>query len=247
MRRLPRALLPCALIAGLLLPAAPAAAHRGDFDIQGHRGGLGLTVESTIASFSHGLELGVSTLELDVQITQDGYAVVTHDRKVDGKKCRDTAPYTPDDPEYPYVGRFINTLSLKQVKQLDCGSLPQANFPQQQPDPGARMPELRDIFALVHRFRAYGVKLNVETKVEAGAPAETAPRCGDSRAGSGGFPSCPSRTRRREAATSRRNSSGSSGTARPSCRSTHDASCGIDEYSVTKTPSSSRPVAPYVR
>jgi len=41
-------------------------------------------VESTIASFSHGLELGVSTLELDVQITQDGYAVVTHDRKVTG-------------------------------------------------------------------------------------------------------------------------------------------------------------------
>ncbi|MEV4264172.1 glycerophosphodiester phosphodiesterase family protein [Kribbella sp. NPDC049584] len=176
MRRLPRALLPCALIAGLLLPAAPAAAHRGDFDIQGHRGGLGLTVESTIASFSHGLELGVSTLELDVQITQDGYAVVTHDRKVDGKKCRDTAPYTPDDPEYPYVGKFINTLSLKQVKQLDCGSLPQANFPQQQPDPGARMPELRDIFALVHRYRADDVKLNVETKVEAGAPTETAPR-----------------------------------------------------------------------
>ena len=176
MRRLPRALLPFALIAGLLLPAGPAAASRGDFDVQAHRGGLGLTVESTIASFSHGLELGVSTLELDVQITQDGYAVVTHDRKVTGSKCRDTAPYTPNDPEYPYVGKFINTLTLKQVKQLDCGSLPQAGFPGQQPDPGARMPELRDIFSLVHRYQAYGVKLNIETKVEAGAPSETAPR-----------------------------------------------------------------------
>ena len=40
-------------------------------------------------------------------------------------------------PEYPYVGKFINTLTLKQVKQLDCGSLPQAGFPGQQPDPGA--------------------------------------------------------------------------------------------------------------
>jgi glycerophosphoryl diester phosphodiesterase len=176
MPSLPRVLLPCALIAGLLVPAAPASAHRGDFDVQAHRGGLGLTVESTIASFSHGLELGVSTLELDVQITQDGYAVVTHDRQVNGSKCRDTAPYTPGDPEYPYVGKFVNTLSLKQVKQLDCGSLPQSGFPGQQPDPGARMPELRDIFALVHRYHAYGVKLNVETKVEAGAPSETAPR-----------------------------------------------------------------------
>jgi glycerophosphoryl diester phosphodiesterase len=176
MRRLPRALLPFTLVAGLVLPAAPAAAQRGDFDIQAHRGGLGLTVESTIASFSHGLELGVSTLELDVQITQDGYAVVTHDRKVTGSKCRDTAPYTPGDPEYPYVGKFINTLTLKQVKQLDCGSLPQTGFPGQEPDPGARMPELKDVFALVKAYHANDVKLNVETKVEAGAPSETAPR-----------------------------------------------------------------------
>ncbi|MEU8222522.1 glycerophosphodiester phosphodiesterase family protein [Kribbella sp. NPDC048915] len=176
MRRLPRALVPCALIAGLLLPAAPAAANRADFDIQAHRGGLGLTVESTIASFSHGLQLGVSTLELDVQITEDGHAVVTHDRKVDAKKCRDTAPYTAGDLEFPYVGKYINTLSLQQVEQLDCGSQTLPNFPGQQPDPGARMPELRDVFALVHRYHAYGVKLNIETKVEAGAPSETAPR-----------------------------------------------------------------------
>jgi glycerophosphoryl diester phosphodiesterase len=179
MRRLPRALL-LILAAGLLgqsLVAVPAGAGRGrEFDIQAHRGGLGLTVESTIASFSHGLEIGVSTLELDVQITEDGYAVVTHDRKVTSSKCKDTAPYTPGDPEYPYVGKFINTLTLKQVKQLDCGSLPQAGFPGQTPDPGARMPELREVFALVHRYRADKVKLNVETKVEAGAPTETAPR-----------------------------------------------------------------------
>lgn len=180
MRRLPRALVPLALIAGLLaqgLVAVPADARGGrDFDIQAHRGGLGLTVESTIASFSRGLEVGVSTLELDVQITQDGHAVVTHDRKVTGAKCKDTAPYTPNDPEYPYVGKFINTLTLKQVQQLDCGSLPQAGFPGQTPDPGARMPELRDVFDLVHRFHATGVKMNIETKVEAGAPSETAPR-----------------------------------------------------------------------
>ncbi|MET7283765.1 glycerophosphodiester phosphodiesterase family protein [Kribbella sp. NPDC005582] len=176
MHRLPRALLPVALIGGLLLPAAPASASRGTFDIQGHRGGLGLTVESTIASFARGLEVGVSTLELDVQITQDGYAVVTHDRKIGANKCRDTAPYTPNDPEFPYVGKYVNTLDLRQIKQLDCGSLTQPEHPAQQPDPGARMPELREVFALVHRFHANDVKLNIETKVEAGAPSETAPR-----------------------------------------------------------------------
>ena len=48
-------------------------------------------------------KLGVSTLELDVQITEDGYAVVTHDRDPSPRVCTDTAPAFPGDPEYPYV------------------------------------------------------------------------------------------------------------------------------------------------
>ena len=42
--------------------------------------------------------------------------------------------------------------------------------------PGAGMPLLREVFDLVRRYRADGVTLNAETKVEAGAPTETAPR-----------------------------------------------------------------------
>ena len=38
------------------------------------------------------------------------------------------------------------------------------------------MPLLSEVFDLVDRYHAYGVKLNIETKVEAGAPPETAPR-----------------------------------------------------------------------
>ena len=92
------------------------------FDLQAHRGGLGLTVENTISAFANALRLGVSTLELDVQITADGRAVITHDRKISGTKCRDTGPYSADDPEYPYVGRYIKNLTFAQVRQLDCGS-----------------------------------------------------------------------------------------------------------------------------
>ncbi|MEU9886316.1 glycerophosphodiester phosphodiesterase family protein [Sphaerisporangium sp. NPDC051011] len=149
---------------------------RKRFDLQAHRGGLGLVVESTLDSFANGLRVGVSTLELDIQITEDGRAVVTHDRKVDGRKCQDTGPVTPGDPEYPYVGKYINTLTLAQVRTLDCGSRTLPDFPAQRPAPGARMPLLSEVFDLVKKFRAHDVKLNVETKVEAGAPAETAPR-----------------------------------------------------------------------
>lgn len=150
--------------------------HRRTFDLQAHRGGLGLVVESTLASFANGLEVGVSTLELDVQITEDGRAVVTHDRQINGRKCRDTAPAFDGDPEFPYVGKFVNTLTLAQVRTMDCGSQTLAEFPGQRPVPGARMPLLSEVFDLVKRYRAHDVTLNVETKVEAGAPHQTAPR-----------------------------------------------------------------------
>lgn len=146
------------------------------FDLQAHRGGIGLTVESTIAAFSRALEVGVSTLELDVQITADGQAVVTHDRQVSGAKCLDTGPAFPGDPQYPYVGDYIKDLTLAQVRTLDCGSQTLPQYPRQRPSPGARMPLLREVFDLVKQADADEVWLNVETKVEAGAPEETAPR-----------------------------------------------------------------------
>ncbi|MEH6937265.1 glycerophosphodiester phosphodiesterase [Bacillus sp. JJ664] len=146
------------------------------FDLQAHRGGLGLTVESTIASFSHALELGVSTLELDVQITEDHQAVITHDRKISGAKCTDSRPAFIGDTEYPYVGKYIKNLTLAQVRTLDCGSKGLPQFPGQQLSPGARMPLLTEVFDLVKRYKANKVWMNIETKVEAGAPEETAPR-----------------------------------------------------------------------
>ncbi|WP_165983874.1 glycerophosphodiester phosphodiesterase [Streptomyces sp. YIM 98790] len=152
--------------------------HHGKphFDLQAHRGGLGLVVESTLASFAHALETGVSTLELDVQITGDGEAVVTHDRRISGAKCRDTGPAFDGDPQYPYVGKYVVDLTLAQVRTLDCGSQTLPQYPGQRPSPGARMPLLSEVFDLVKDARAYGVTLNVETKVEAAAPHETAPR-----------------------------------------------------------------------
>ncbi|MFY4775196.1 glycerophosphodiester phosphodiesterase family protein [Metabacillus sp. RGM 3146] len=146
------------------------------FDLQAHRGGIGLTVESTIASFSRALEVGVSTLELDVQITKDHQAVVTHDRKISGDKCQDTGPVFAGDPDYPYVGKYVKDLTLAQVRTLDCGSQRLSQFPEQRLSPGARMPLLSEVFDLVKHYHANNVWMNVETKVEAGAPQETAPR-----------------------------------------------------------------------
>ncbi|WP_378734232.1 glycerophosphodiester phosphodiesterase family protein [Nocardia brasiliensis] len=167
------------LLTGFLTMAgASAGAPRAPFDLQAHRGGTALVVENTLAAFANALELGVRTLELDVQITADGYAVVTHDRDPSPDKCVDTAPAFPFDPKFPYVPgtRFIRDLTLAQVRTIDCGSLRSAAFPEQRTVPGARMPLLSEVFDLVHAYRADEVMLNIETKVEAGAPEQTAPR-----------------------------------------------------------------------
>ncbi|GAA1909023.1 glycerophosphodiester phosphodiesterase family protein [Streptomyces sodiiphilus] len=178
--RLRGGLLALVLLALPATAASPAVPGHGpgprQFDLQAHRGGLGLVVESTIAAFSHALETGVTTLELDVQITADGHAVVTHDRRVDPAKCRDTGPVRPGDPQYPYVGSYVVHLTLAQVRTLDCGSRTLPQHPGQRPSPGARMPLLSEVCDLVDRYRAHRVWLNIETKVEAAAPHETAPR-----------------------------------------------------------------------
>jgi glycerophosphoryl diester phosphodiesterase len=156
--------------------------HRPSFDLQAHRGGLALRPENTLPAFENAMRLGVSTIELDIQITEDGEAVVTHDRQVTGVKCRDTAPAVPGDPEYPYVGKYVHTLTLAQVRTLDCGTRrppdPRTDpyLPTLVMKPGERMPTLEQVLELVKRRGDRDLKLNIETKVEAGAPHETAPR-----------------------------------------------------------------------
>ena len=166
-------------VSGIVLASCSSASENPvaqEFDLQAHRGGLGLVTESTIESFTNALELGVTNLELDTQITEDGIAVVTHDRQVSAKKCVDTAPTVEGDLEFPYVGKYVNTLTFAQLQTLDCGFTQLAGYPEQRVVPGAKMPTLTAVIDLVKSLDATDVKLNIETKVEAGSPSETAPR-----------------------------------------------------------------------
>jgi glycerophosphoryl diester phosphodiesterase len=103
-------------------PDSPSPHRMADsFDLQAHRGGAGLVTENTIPAYENALSLGVSTLELDAEVTKDRVVVISHDTRINEDKCRDTAPATPSDPAYPYVGKLIKDLTLAQVRTLDCG------------------------------------------------------------------------------------------------------------------------------
>ena len=47
-----------------------------NFSIQGHRGCRGLLPENTLPAFIKAIELGVTTIEMDVVITKDKQVVV---------------------------------------------------------------------------------------------------------------------------------------------------------------------------
>jgi len=63
-------------------------------DIQGHRGCRGLMPENTIPGFIKAIELGVTTLEMDVVISKDKKVVVSHEPFLSHEIC-----LTPDGKE----------------------------------------------------------------------------------------------------------------------------------------------------
>lgn len=161
-----------ALSALAVLVAAPASAQPGEFDLQAHRGGRGETTEESLRAFAKSLELGVSTLELDIGITKDAQPVVWHDPTIDAAKCADTAPAFAGDPAYPYVGKPVHDLTLVQIRTLDCGKR-LAEFPDAEVVRGNKIATLPEVFALTDAYHA-GVRFNIETKVEADKPGASA-------------------------------------------------------------------------
>lgn len=141
------------------------------FDLQSHRGGRGEWTEQSRLAFENSLELGVTTLELDVVITEDGVPLVWHDPTIQADKCDDTAPVTADDPEYPYVGKLVHDLNWEQLQTLDCGKLLPA-YPDAEVADGNKLLQLSEVFEIAADHP--DVHFNIETKIEAENPADSA-------------------------------------------------------------------------
>ncbi|KAH9853019.1 PLC-like phosphodiesterase [Lenzites betulinus] len=155
-------------------PLTTTAGHRRFFDVQAHRGGRGNTVENTLPSFAWGLIDGATTLELDNGITKDGHVVVWHDEEIIPAKCADTHPARPNDPDFPYVGKYIANLTLAQLRTIDCGSKRQHGYPMQLTYPGTRISTLDEVFSFVEcADPQHEVLWNIESKIDARHPNRT--------------------------------------------------------------------------
>src|SRR5262249_11577870 len=158
-----------AFLTVILFAAAPALA----FDLQGHRGARGLAPENTLEAFATALEIGVTTLELDLGMTKDGVLVISHDSFLHPDPRRG-----PDGQFLAAQGPAIRSLPLAEVKSYDVGRLKPgtayaASFPEQQGKDGVRIPALTELFELVRRVGAGRVRFNIETKLTPTSGADT--------------------------------------------------------------------------
>ena len=168
------------LIAAALVGAGCAAIApkaKQHFDLQAHRGGRGLAPENTLAAFSNAMDLGVTTLELDIGLTADGVVVVSHDTALNADHTRDARGAWLIAKPAPSV----RSLTLAQLQTYDVGRLnPESNygkqFALQQPRDGERIPTLAALFAQVQARGADAARVhfNIETKIDPTKPDETA-------------------------------------------------------------------------
>ncbi len=134
-------------------------------EILGHRGARGLRPENTLPAFAHALEIGVDAVELDVGLTADGAVICNHDQALSPVNCQDTAPATPGDPMFPYVGRALRELTLAQIKTIDAGARHRSDALAATlvPAPGARLPTLAEACALFGGYDDARIAVELKT------------------------------------------------------------------------------------
>ena len=170
--KIQRKQLNAALCALLLTLSQPSPAQR-TIDLQGHRGARGLLAENTLPSLTLALQMGVTTLELDVVVTQDDVLVISHDPALNPDITRDAQ------------GRFLSSkgpdirqLSFEQLQSYDVGRInPTTRYAQtfsaQKGQDGVRIPRLKDLFELVKAQGNTQVKFAIETKITPQRPDQT--------------------------------------------------------------------------
>ncbi len=141
-----------ALLLGLMImtDAAPRIL------VHGHRGARAVLPENTLPAFEYAIAEGADVVELDIWATADNVLVVHHDALINTANCTG-----------PGGERAIRKLTLQQVKQWDCGSKKNPDFPRQQPRPGSRIPTLEEVLALAPRGSFW---FNIEMKSQPAKP-----------------------------------------------------------------------------
>lgn len=135
------------------------------FDKQGHRGCRGLMPENTIPAMLKAIDLGVTTLELDIVFTKDKVAILSHEPFFNHQIT--TTPEGKFITEKEEKQYNIYQLSFAETQRYDVGLKPHPRFPSQQklkaakPALAAMIDSVENYLTLHHLPKVY---YNIETK-----------------------------------------------------------------------------------
>lgn len=135
------------------------------FDLQGHRGARGLRPENTIPAFIKALDIGVTTIEMDLAVSKDGKLVVSHEPWLNPEICLDSEGnrIKPEDG----IKFNLYQMDYELIRKCDCGSSGNPKFPEQEKI-NTYKPLLRDVIEAVEghirSYTKYEVDYNIEIK-----------------------------------------------------------------------------------
>lgn len=135
-----------------------------NLDLQGHRGARGLFPENTLPAFKAAMDLKMTTIELDTVLTKDKKLIIHHDNFINPELCKwkSGKPVLPEP-----IGNF----TALELKELDCGSLKNKNFPEQKTIPGTQLSTLAEFLQFVKKYETDNkittpFFYNIETKLD---------------------------------------------------------------------------------
>ncbi|ODT35733.1 MAG: glycerophosphodiester phosphodiesterase [Niabella sp. SCN 42-15] len=134
------------------------------FDKEGHRGARGLMPENTIPAMLKGIDLGVTTLEMDLQITKDKKVVVSHDPNFNANIT--TTPQGKFLSKEEAKNLMLYSLNYDEIKKYDVGLKPHPDFPRQQKI-AVHKPLLADLLDATEKYakeKGINILYNIEIK-----------------------------------------------------------------------------------
>lgn len=136
-----------------------------NFDKQGHRGCRGLMPENTLPAMIKAIDLGVTTLEMDVVFTKDKVAILSHEPFFNHEITTTPEGTYVDEKEERKLN--IYQMSFTAAEQYDVGLKPHPRFTNQQKIKAAK-PSLASLIDSVENYLSQHqltkVDYNIETK-----------------------------------------------------------------------------------
>ena len=148
------------ILASLVLALLSACDKKPQIDVQAHRGGAGLMPENTLSAMKNALDMDVNTLEFDLQLSQDGQVVVSHDNYFHPRYATrpDGTLIQENDPK-----EYLYTMPYDSIVRYDVGLRPVDRWPTQKKVAEVK-PLAGELIDFTERYAQKPVNYNIEIK-----------------------------------------------------------------------------------